>query len=305
MKAEAALPKRTRFINNKNTFIISGNNSNIRSIQLGDRYGTDESSSSNMGVKRKFNSDLEERNNNKKPNIFEVEEGIKENNSILEKWDKFLENKESFHLYSPEYHRIIRGEKIVSSKPFLDKDLYNQHINEHKDVEYVIPEACMPYIANVIKQDDLDSYRKAIRAVPEANNEDENALLFIENLFQTMYIFHTAHQDIYEGESTFNGLFLYPFLKAVARAVSKELNSTKTDFCDGEVCLESMSIQLKSLNMMVDNRNMYKADGVIRMYGFKRLEISFSSRPHIILYPLISENPKLIIIKACLALWPC
>lgn len=159
MKAEAALPRKTRFNNNKNTFNISGDNNNIGSIQLGDRYGTDEISSSSMSVKRKFNGDLEEGNDNKKLNTFEVEE----NNSILGKWNKFLENKENFHSYSPEYHRIIRSGKTVSSKPSLDKEFYDQHVNEHKDVEYVLPEACMPYIANVMKQDDLKNYRKGIR----------------------------------------------------------------------------------------------------------------------------------------------
>ncbi|KAI9487730.1 MAG: hypothetical protein EXX96DRAFT_593713 [Benjaminiella poitrasii] len=120
-----------------------------------------------------------------------------------------------------------------------------------------------------MKQDDLKNYRKAIRTVPEANNEDEICLLFLENLFQAMYNFNTTHQDIHDGVSAFYNLFLYP----VARAISTELDFTKTDFCDGEVCLESMSIQLKSLNMMVDDRNMYKADGVVRIYGFKRLKI--------------------------------
>jgi hypothetical protein len=37
--------------------------------------------------------------------------------------------------------------------------------------------------------------------------------------------------------------------------------------------LEAMSAQLKSLIMLVDDRAKHKADCLIRMYGYKRLEI--------------------------------
>ncbi|CAO3607218.1 unnamed protein product [Mucor hiemalis] len=53
----------------------------------------------------------------------------------------------------------------------------------------------------------------------------------------------------------------------VAAAVAAEFGAAKTDFCDGEVCLEAMSTQLKALNMLIDGRNKYNADGLIRMYG--------------------------------------
>lgn len=148
---------------------------------------------------------------------------------------------DDFHPYSPEYHRIIRSGKIVSHKPYLDKELYTSHVNEHEDKEYTLPVVCAPYILKVIRQDDLKSFKKAIRAVPE----DENAIIFIEDLFIGVYNFYASHQDIYDGENAFNRLFLFPFLKAVTRATSAELDTVKTDFCDGEVCLESMSTQLK------------------------------------------------------------
>ena len=123
-----------------------------------------------------------------------------------------------------------------------------------------------------MNQDTLKHNRKVIRKVPEAENEDENKFLILENLFQAIYDSHTTYKDIYDGENTSNSLFLFPFLKAVATAISTELDSTKTDFCDHYVCLEAMSTQLKSLNVIVNDRTKYKADSLIRMYGFKRLE---------------------------------
>ena len=124
-----------------------------------------------------------------------------------------------------------------------------------------------------MNQHDLKNYRKAIRKVPEAEGENEDIFLFMENIFQAIYNFHTTYKDIHDGETEFNGLFLLPFLNAVAEAVAAELVAAKTDFCYGEVCLEAMSTQLKALNMMIDGRNKYNADRLIRMHGYKNLEI--------------------------------
>ena len=66
---------------------------------------------------------------------------------------------------------------------------------------------------------------------------------------------------------------MFSFLKAVAVAVAAEFGAAKTDFCYSEVCLEATSTQLKALNRMIDGRNKYNADGLIRMYRYKNLEI--------------------------------
>ncbi|KAI9477728.1 MAG: hypothetical protein EXX96DRAFT_650172 [Benjaminiella poitrasii] len=233
LKAEAALPKKIRIVNSKNTFnMICNNNGNI---QLSDTYSATKSSS--MDIKRKANDDFEETAVTKKSYQSGFVENTKEINSILGKWNKFLENKKNFHLYSPEYHCVIRcGEK-----------------------EYPLSEACKSYIDNIMNQNDLKKYRKAIRKVPEA--EDEDTFLFVENIFQAIYNFHNTYIDIHDDETEFNCLFLFPFLKAVAA----ECGTAKTDFCHDEVCLEAMSTQLKALNMMIDGRNKYNADGLIRI----------------------------------------
>ncbi|KAI9487279.1 MAG: hypothetical protein EXX96DRAFT_615069 [Benjaminiella poitrasii] len=128
----------SKFTNNRNIFNI---NSDIGSIQFGDRHGAEESSSNSMSVKRKFDDDL--------------------------KWNKFLKNQE-FYPCSFEYNRVIRSEKTVSSRPSLNKELYDRLVYKHIDVDYALPDVCMPYIANAINQGGLKSYRKAIRMVPES-----------------------------------------------------------------------------------------------------------------------------------------
>lgn len=151
----------------------------------------------------------------------------------------------------------------------MNKELYDQHVSQYKEKEYPLPEVGMSYIDNVMNQHDLKKSRKTIRKVPEVEDEDEDTFLFVENIFQAIYNFHTTYKDIHDGETECNGLFLFPFLKAVAA----ELGAAKTDFCYGEICLEAMSTQLKALNMMVDGCNKHNADGLIRMYGYKNLEI--------------------------------
>ncbi|CEI98085.1 hypothetical protein RMCBS344292_12202 [Rhizopus microsporus] len=60
-----------------------------------------ESESSSMNTKRKTIGDSEEIAKTKKPYQFEFVGNTEEINSILGKWNKFLENKETFHPYSP------------------------------------------------------------------------------------------------------------------------------------------------------------------------------------------------------------
>ncbi|ORE04443.1 hypothetical protein BCV72DRAFT_312867 [Rhizopus microsporus var. microsporus] len=112
-----------------------------------------------------------------------------------------------------------------------------------------------------MNQHDLKKYRKAIRKVPEAESEDGDTFLLVESIFQAIYNFQITFKDIHDGKTGFNGLFLLPFLKAVAAAAAA------AEF--------AISTQLKTLNMMVDGRNKYNTDGLIRMYRYKNLEILF------------------------------
>lgn len=123
LKAEYALPRKVNIVNNKNTFNIIGNNNQVQNIRVGDNI------ESSAGIKRKLDNDHENGNSSKKPEI-------EKSNSLLQKWDSFLNNKETFHPYSPEYHRVIRSGKSVSPKPFLDEILYNQHVGEHSHLQF-------------------------------------------------------------------------------------------------------------------------------------------------------------------------
>jgi hypothetical protein len=134
---------------------------------------------------------------------------------------------------------MTRQRKLLDSRFKIDFRLV---IFDGNTDEYVPPDVCMmSYIANIMKQDDSKKYRKAITAVLEADDEDEDTFLFVENTLQAIYNFHTTYKDIHDGETQFNVFFLFPFLKAVVAAVAAEFGAAETDFCHREVCLEAMS----------------------------------------------------------------
>ncbi|KAG1137090.1 hypothetical protein G6F37_012425 [Rhizopus arrhizus] len=134
-----------------------------------------------------------------------------------------------------------------------------------------IPCEYIPYINSVVDSDNLQHYKKTIRNVPDAENGLEYD--FFENMFRASYALHTTYQDIADGETAFNSILLYPFLKAVSSAVADEVNECRTDFKDGEAQLQAMTQQLKASGLYKNDKFQYKADGLIKMYGVNNLEI--------------------------------
>lgn len=58
---------------------------------------------------------------------------------------------------------------------------------------------------------------------------------------------YTTLQDVQDGDSTFDALFIYPYLLAVSRAVTS--HSCGADFKRGEANLVAMSKQLIALGL--------------------------------------------------------
>lgn len=56
-------------------------------------------------------------------------------------------------------------------------------------------------------------------------------------------------------------------------AVAAEIDSCKIDFKPGEATLEAMKYQVKATRICKDENYQYKADGLIKLYGIKKLEI--------------------------------
>ncbi|KAI8351191.1 hypothetical protein EDC96DRAFT_447990 [Choanephora cucurbitarum] len=92
--------------------------------------------------------------------------------------------------------------------------------------------------------------------------EDQVSLDFLEELFRAY------KQDIKASEAVFNNMLIFPFLKAVATAVAEETSSS-AELVVGETPLVSMKKQLKE----DESAKLYLADGLIRLYGLKNLEL--------------------------------
>jgi hypothetical protein len=67
--------------------------------------------------------------------------------------------------------------------------------------------------------------------------------------------YYSANLNIEDGESVFDYLFIYPFLKAVANSIAADIDNSRADFCPSEAILKSMSNQLKKSEI-------YKNDNV-------------------------------------------
>jgi hypothetical protein len=63
------------------------------------------------------------------------------------------------------------------------------------------------------------------------------------------------------------------FLEAALLLSSNEFEASKIDFYDRKIYLGAMSHILKTVNIIIDERTTYKADEIIRVYGYERLYV--------------------------------
>ncbi|KAI7897513.1 uncharacterized protein BX663DRAFT_533809 [Cokeromyces recurvatus] len=185
---------------------------------------------------------------------------------------KFLmEEENDYHPYSLEAHGVVRCGEGVSPRPNLNRASYNEYCKSHQNKEFPIPSEGVPYNDAVVDSDDIISFRKQTRKVPDDCGDNEEIYNFLESLFVASLQCYTSEQDIYDGEPIFNSLFVYPYLVAVTRGVT--LKNCLADFKPREAHLESMSRQLNALGSRNNNKGEYKADGIIKLYGMKKIEL--------------------------------
>ena len=90
------------------------------------------------------------------------------------------------------------------------------------------------------------------------------------NCFLFSLKIYKSQQHVTSSESTFNHLLINKFLEAVAMSIEDERDDDKgVDFVVAEACLSS----LKKQSSNQDSRYQYKADGIIRLFRMKDLEL--------------------------------
>lgn len=55
------------------------------------------------------------------------------------------------------------------------------------------------------------------------------------------------------SEDAFNQLFVWPYLDIIGKTIT--VQDCKSDFVQGQLYLESMSSQLKTVNLAIDNKS--------------------------------------------------
>jgi hypothetical protein len=101
------------------------------------------------------------------------------------------------------------------------------------------------------------------------------------------------------GEVTFNDLLIFPFLKAVAKAVAEE-TSSDAELKVREAALAAMKKQIKRDS----DASIYLADGIIKLYVLCDLEVLLLETPSRLDVKTRRSLPS-IIIKVFLAAFLC
>ncbi|KAG1170910.1 hypothetical protein G6F36_011834 [Rhizopus arrhizus] len=96
-------------------------------------------------------------------------------------------------------------------------------------------------------------------------------LEFLDHILKEAHKSYSSHIDYNSNEDAFNQLFVWPYLSIIAKSVTIE--GCNSDFIQSHPCLESMSRQLKAVVLYVDDKNQYKSDGLIKLFGLDKLEL--------------------------------
>ncbi|KAG0822793.1 hypothetical protein G6F16_011166 [Rhizopus arrhizus] len=173
----------------------------------------------------------------------------------------------------PTLRSIICG-KGVSAKPNLDENIYARHLKLREEEKlYPLPGATMPYVDKVMHSETIKEYKRNTKNISDFEEKDEVAMEFVQEILNASYNLYKTKQNIYEFESIFNDLYIYPYLKITANALFITREKSQPEFTVGEISLKAMSTQLDSVGLNRDDAGQYKADGVIKLYGIHCLEI--------------------------------
>ncbi|KAI8992641.1 hypothetical protein BDB01DRAFT_894718 [Pilobolus umbonatus] len=113
-------------------------------------------------------------------------------------------------------------------------------------------------------QDDLLLARKVIKSLSlsllteEDNHPSTHDMESFELLLQQTQKSYSSHIAYNSSEDALNQLFVWPYLDIIGKTIT--LHNFISDFVRGQPYWKSMSRQLKSFNLSIDDENQYKSD---------------------------------------------
>lgn len=145
IKAHFSKPQKKRKRNNNYTININGNHN---TTFAGDK------NTANYNANNKIKEDHEKTSD---------KDGYKKDeisNRFLKSWIEFINNNDNFLPYSPEAHEIIQCGKGVDAFPYVNKETYNEYVQNHETEAFPLPEVCITYLNNVI--DSVSRFNKCV-----------------------------------------------------------------------------------------------------------------------------------------------
>lgn len=79
----------------------------------------------------------------------------------------------------------------MSFRPYLDKEIYNRHLDGHATETHQMPNIFCSYIDSVLESENIKQLKKELRAVfvdleSNENSEEENQLKFLDDILRAM-----------------------------------------------------------------------------------------------------------------------
>ncbi|KAG1332846.1 hypothetical protein G6F62_007045 [Rhizopus arrhizus] len=265
--------KMTEQIMNFSNPINGGTIDNINSSNV---YFSNETNS-NRNLKRKNEAEKDNANEElkQKQDVMNVEPAVP---SVWLDFSHYIQSHaEVFHPYSLEANKIIRSGKGVSPKPYLDRVMYNKHMKSRDTKANAMPQSFHQYIDEYIDSVELTMAKKKIKplslllAMNEEYDNDTANLEFLHQLLNQVHKSYASHVDYNSTEDAFNQLFIWPYLDVIAKSI--KVDGCDSDFVQGQPILESMTQQLKAVNLYVNDKDQYKSDGLVKLFGLNNLEL--------------------------------
>ncbi|KAL9553165.1 hypothetical protein MBANPS3_003415 [Mucor bainieri] len=193
-----------------------------------------------------------------------------ESASVWKDWITYIDsNLNNFHPYSLQANEVIRAGKGVSGRPGLDPEIYQAHQREMPASEFALPPALKPYIIAFVTADDQESTTKVLNSlsIESINTRDMN-IEFLSNMLTQIEKRYASRIPYNDSEDAFNQLFVWPFMDIITPR-----NIGGSEWVNGQPVLKSMTKQLKNGGIYVDDKHIYKTDGLIKLFDLKEQEI--------------------------------
>ncbi|KAI9485358.1 MAG: hypothetical protein EXX96DRAFT_624831 [Benjaminiella poitrasii] len=113
-----------------------------------------------------------------------------------------------FLYVSPESNNSITCKNGISPRPYLDRDLYNRHIENHKVEKYPLPSTLYKYLDT----DSLIQFKKEMRKNSSIN--------IVKQRTKTGYKAYEAPINHDSDEDAFNQLFKWSYLHLIGKSIN-------------------------------------------------------------------------------------